>query len=635
MKSPRLLGVLLISLLVAAPAVVFADDERQQVRELIDELTDDIDPELKTLGYQAIGHVGSDEQRESLEEFQDARQESERMAVGVSMIMSGHDDGVQYTAEQLLEFSQLQEPLVALGAHLSEQQLVELFEELVEEAEGQQREQVFSHLARYRGEPYQVLADQLTADDEQLRSEALEAMVATAGEPALEVAERLAGHRDADIRARQLEIADAVGDRSDLDEQVVELLEAATTDADKDIQRGAAARLVERGQQHGVDWFTDRLPDQEPDERVESLELLLEHDAQGNLDEIRPLLEEVEMALAEDDEREHEWQLLYEFAATDADSELVDDLQEKFGSTDFEDRIASVRSLGRTGYADVQQQLTDGLGEGRSDIRRFCARGIGQLGDTQLIPRLRTALQSETDTEVRLEVIDALAKMPDASAAQALRFHVNDDDAEIREAIVEALGQLALPESVQALEMLVRDRDSSVGWNAFVTLAELDEDRAQNHLRTALQNPPDDFGDYIEPTELSEEGRQMLYEEILTHSTSRVYSVAIDHAVAYPQQLMPVVRDLAAGDDIREAARHRLVQLLIDDDSEENIALLGQIIDHHGGESAADLAGWYFARQPTGALEDTFSRIVDTHDSDDDPTARYISSNIALLGLDE
>lgn len=636
MKWSRLIFILAF-VLASTAASAAASEYTEETRELADDLVEQPDPQLQAAAFLAIGHIGTAEQRESLEQYKDQGGQQERLAVATALLSAGDSEAATFAAEQVLEAHDTRGALEEMSIHLSDEQLVEVVDAAVDEANPSQRDEIFALLATRTGPLYDHLAQRLKADDEDERQAALEAVEATAGTQALEVASELGDHPDAEVRAQIFDLVEAVGIRSDLESTVVELLEGLTGDADEELQYRAARELVALGEDRGVEFLLGRLAEMEPQRRVESMEWLVEHDAEADIDEIRPMIVEIERAQAADDDvdRDHEWQLLHELAATDYDSDLYDELREKFTSTKFEERIASVRSLGRTGRSEVKQQLLDGLGEGRADIRQFSARGLGQLGDPDVLPDLQTALRSETDQDVRLELIDAVGQIRDEQSVNVLQFLVMDDDPELQMAIVDALGEIGLPETARALRMLVgRSHNNEVAWNAYMTLLELDPVEARNHTGSALRNLPDDFGERIEPDELTDEAVELLYEGILSHTARSVYGVGVRHAVAYPETVMPVARGVLTSDDLDEEARRELTVLIADRAEDADLARFQRIVQSYEGEPAAELAGWYLAQSGSEAFEETFEYIVEARDLDDDPTLRYVIASLALAHME-
>lgn len=637
MKWSHRICIALAALVLAAPAhTAMASESDDDIQVMLGELTEHLDPDLQSAGFFAIGHIGTSDQQSSLDEVETLRGAQEKLARGAAMVLAGDDQGTEIVAGQLLETTDTRQALVELSAHLSTDQLQQAIDTALddEDAERRHREQMFGFMATDTGPLYQNLADRLTSSAQQTRQAALEAINETAGAKTLEVAEQLLGHHDAEIRHQAIDIIDAVGVYAEVRDDIVELLQRMVGDADQDNVDAAARRLVRLGEQQGVDTLVGRLSEMDDQQRVDTLEYLLKFDITADLSEVRPLIEDAETDIAMGEDREQEWQLLYELAATNADDQLYDELREMFSSTDFADRIASVRSLARTQRPEAQQLLIRGLGEGRSDIRRFSARGLGQLASTEALSELRSAVRSEGDQETKIEMILAIGQIRDDQSANVLRFMVNERDPEVKMAVIEALGEIQLPETVSSLELLLRDRDRDISWKAFMTLLNVDPDRAQNHLTSALQNPPEDFQDLIAPRELSDDARQMLYEEILSHNTSRVYSVGINDALTHRDLLMPLVREMVRSGDIRDEARKQMVYALITEQNDEDLALVERVVaDHQDDTAAAEYAGWYLVRNASSAFEETFEQLMGLLE-DDDETPMYIIVRSALERID-
>lgn len=606
---------------VAAPAT--ASDSADEARQIAAELAEHADPEVRVAALAAIGYLGDDELRQQLEIAQSADRTRERLAAGVGMILSGDDGGTAFAAEQLREASDVDETLRELSGLLTDEQLDALIAAALRDASDDQRAEIFGFLAAHSGPLYDRLTSYLTGGDAETRSQALEAVVEHAREETLEVAESLRTHSDPEVRRQLFAITERLQHRRDLRNSLIELLQRAMGDSSPELSQKAARQLVVLGEESGAETLVGVLSGATPDRRVEVAKFLLEHDASADFDAIQPLIEQAEQS--GDDDRELERRVLYELAATNATPEFADELIEKFSSTDFDDRLVSVRSLGRLGTDEARDLLVRGLGEGRSDIRLYSARGLGHIADPDTLGRLRSALTSERDQEVRLQLVDTVGQIDDAAATSVLRFLVTDDDPDVRMAIIDALDEIGLPESVQALEMLNRDRDSEISWRAFVALLRVDPQRAKNHIGSALRRPPAGFADELDPSTLSTTGREVLYEGLLSHSTSRVWSVGVEGVATHRDLLMPVAAEVVLSGGIEEPVRHRLLHLLAAGE-EVDEALFGRVATGYPQEAAARYAVWMMAQQPSSAFEDALDELVE---STGDESAIRIAAMVA------
>ena len=626
MKCSRMMALFLATLVSGAALPAVASERTDEVQETAQALTEHRDPAVRAAALIAIGHVGTAEQRELLANFHSASSSDERLAAGAAQILAGDRQAVAFTAEQLLESRETYEATRNLAVLLPDDQVLAVVEAALNDAEAGDRRDLFRFLGAQKGALYDALTGRLTAGDEEVRKAALQAVVYTAREDTLGVAENLIGHRDASIRRQSLNIISPLAARPDLRAKAVELLTRLSEDGDDEIKLGAAKRLVELGEYKGAEILVGTLSAAEPDGRVETLEFLVANDARGNLSILRPLIEEVE---ADDGDRQRERELLYELAATDADQDFIDDLRQKYGSTHFDERLVAFHALGRTGRDEVRSMLEQNLGAGRTDLRRLSARGLGHLGNPESLGPLRSALSGERDLDVRLALIEAIGRIRDAQSVQVLRFLVTDRDPQIKLAIIDAFENLALPEASQGLELLLRDRDSNVQWRAFLVLLQLDPERASRHMNSALRSPPDTFSGDIDPYQLTSQARSSLYETMLAHNGSRVRATAAEHGTVHRNVLLPVVRKTVLSDRIEADVRRDLVHLLITEGDDDDLAIFQRVITRYSGEPAAEAAAWHLAANPSSAFEETFTTLI----GDDDEQAETVLAIIGRLGL--
>ena len=625
--SRPLTAILVISLSLlgtTATATASESDSTDTLSDNLAEVIDEGDAALRSVALVALGQYGTSEHQEVFDDHKSASGEPERLATAAGLVLAGDSAAMAFAAEQLLAASSTYEALRQFSVYLPQEQLSQLIAEALSDASASDRRDIFRFQAAQRGAIYEHLGNQLTNSDEQVRNTAREALVHTADKATLDILEGLSGHGDAAIRGQLLEFTDTLSKRSDLREAVVELLEAASRDDDDQLQRRAARQLVELGEARGAEVLIGALAGADSDDRVELLEFLLQHDIQAQFDQIRPLIEAVEAA--EDEDRERERQLLYELAATNADDAFFNDLREKFSSTYFDERLVSVRSLGRTGRDDAFDLLLRGLGEGRTDIRRYSARGLGQLEKSEGLTHLRGALTSESDEDVRLEIIEAVSRIQDVQSAQVLRFLVTHNDPAVRMAVVKGLDTIDLPETTSALEHMLQDRDFDIQWRAFLTLLRVEPNQARPHIRSTLRNPPDTFANDIDPHSLTRSARQALYEPILTHDTNRVRSAGLEHAVAHRDVLLPVARELITSEGLDPNVRRNLVHLLIAERDEEDIETLIKVVSDFPSEPGAEVAAWYLRAHLTSDVKELFEELAD----EEDPSVMGLLATIAL-----
>ena len=102
--------------------------------------------------------------------------------------------------------------------------------------------------------------------------------------------------------------------------------------------------------------------------------------------------------------------------------------------------------LGKRSTRALERCLADNAD---AHLRALCAGMLGTLGDRSALPALHAAL-GDWETEVRLEVIRALAKLPaDQSVDPLLALYGRDDEeTTVRQAILRTLGAIGHPKGV-------------------------------------------------------------------------------------------------------------------------------------------------------------------------------------------
>src|SRR5262249_5893245 len=105
--------------------------------------------------------------------------------------------------------------------------------------------------------------------------------------------------------------------------------------------------------------------------------------------------------------------------------------------------------LGKRSTRALERCLADNADAG---LRALCAGMLGTLGDRSALPALHAAL-GDWETEVRLEVVRALRKMPADQSVDPLLplFGRADEEASVRQAILRTLGAIGSPKAVAFL----------------------------------------------------------------------------------------------------------------------------------------------------------------------------------------
>ncbi len=115
-----------------------------------------------------------------------------------------------------------------------------------------------------------------------------------------------------------------------------------------------------------------------------------------------------------------------------------------------------ILNLGKRGTLALARCLSDNVD---ANLRMTCGMLLGELGDPRALPALVGALE-DWEPAVRAEVIDALAKIPDASSLDPLvkLYRRKDEDAGNRARLLATLGALSQPRAVALLRAELRKK---------------------------------------------------------------------------------------------------------------------------------------------------------------------------------
>ncbi len=626
MKWSQSVATVLCLLLVGVGASAVAQERAEEGRQGAESLTEHADPEVRAAALVALGRSGTADDRARLEEAKVADAPEERLAAGLGLMLAGDRQAAAFTAEQISENRQSYDALRRASAILGSGATATLVRALLAEPEPALRRDVYRFLASQSGELYGLLGAEIRQSEAEIRQMARQALVFAARAETLELATALLGDRDAELRREGLRLVEALQHRRDLRAQIVEILEGALQDRDSEVQEGAARQLAALGERSGVDVLVDRLGTQETSERIATARFLLQNSPRVQISAMRPILEGLD---PDGDDAQEERELLYELAATSRDTDLTAELTGLFRSDIFEDRLVAAGALGRTGDSGAISLLTGGLFEGQSAIRLRSARSLGHLGDPEALGQLRRAVTSERDKEVRLAAIEAIGRIRDERSVQVLRFLVTDNDREIKAAVTDALEATGLPAASQGLEVLLRDRNLDIQWRAFLALLSINPEAAQRHINQALRNPPETFGNDLNPYTMTESARSAIYSRLFSHSGSRVRTVAAQHASIHRDVLLPAARQAVVDSSIHRDLRSELVHLLVAAGEEDDLARLDRVMRNFAGEPAATVAAWAIAERAGSAFEASFRGFI----ARDDSVAKAIAA-YALIAMD-
>jgi HEAT repeat protein/DNA polymerase III delta prime subunit len=150
-------------------------------------------------------------------------------------------------------------------------------------------------------------------------------------------------------------------------------------------------------------------------------------------------------------------------------------------------RRRATEALGKIKDTQAVQALIQALNHEDSSVRWSAAEALGEIRDTQAVQALIQAL-NDKNSSVRWRSADALGKIKDTQAVQALIQALNDEDSYMRRRATEALGKIKDTQAVQALIRALNDEDSYMRWSAAEALGEIKDTQAVPYLIHTLND---------------------------------------------------------------------------------------------------------------------------------------------------
>ncbi|MFW5967488.1 MAG: HEAT repeat domain-containing protein, partial [Persicimonas sp.] len=407
-----------------------------------------------------------------------------------------------------------------------------------------------------------------------------------------------------EVRADGVELAIALTSRSGGHDAAEEALEKAVDDASTEIAEKAARHLVEQGDKSAADTLAERLANlEEDDDKRDLARFLVEHGATVSKSTAESLKE------SEDDElTQLGWQL---HAIIDGDA-IFDELEKKFGSTNYDDRLIAVKALGHIDRPGAYKMLEKGLFEGRAEFRKESIEGLKRLAHPRTIPALKKALNDEQDKEVLLKVIDAISRIDDDQSLNLLRFKTTTNDREVKMAIIKAIRRLGDPDGVRPLRVMSQDRNLDIRWEAFLTTLELDRERGLSQLDSQLRNPPEGFMSDIE--ELDAPVRDEVIAHVLENGDSDARGAALATARTVVESQFDTYRKLAEDSQAPENVRREALLALIERNDKEDLSTFEEVAGDSRAKKIARLAAWTLAARGGEDQEDAFEELSESDD---------------------
>lgn len=604
----------------ASAAAEIDDDLRETLEEQIEPFEEGDNAEAKQAALMTRALLDGAEARESLEEHaEDGDDARVRLGAAMGLWLTGDAGALDTLGDELVDDRRLYVTLRQVTFVLPEDKKVELLRRIVRDAEDRRREDALRYLAQQDGALYGSLEDYLTDSDDALRKSAVKAALFTKRDRAGEFASSMVEPTQPEaVRAEGVDLAIALTSRSGGHDAAEEALAKAVDDASSEIAVKAARHLLEHGDKSGADRLEERLANLEEDEdKRELARFLVEHGATVSKSTAESLKASEDTELT---------QLGWQFLASTNGDEVFDELEEKFGSTNYDDRLIAVKALGHIDEAGAIKLLEKGLFEGRVEFRMESIEGLRRLAHPRSLPALKKALNDERDKEVLLKVIDTISRIDDDQALNLLRFKTTTNDREIKLAIIKAIRRLGDPDGVRPLRVLGQDRNLEIRWEAFLTTLELDRERGLSQLESQLRNPPEGFMSDIE--ELDASVRDEIIAHVLRHGDSDARGAALATARTIVESQLDTYRDLVRDSQAPENVRREALLGLIEQNDEDDLTIFEEVAQDLSVEEVARLAAWTLAARGGEEQEESFEVLAERDDEPLNAIAAWGMANV-------
>ncbi len=133
------------------------------------------------------------------------------------------------------------------------------------------------------------------------------------------------------------------------------------------------------------------------------------------------------------------------------DPRYVDALTQILQGTELSLTVLAAWALGRIGDKQAREALREGLNSDYRSIRAHCARALGALSDTRIVPELLERLNHETDIGLRMAYASSLGSIPAPEGIQP-----------IMDLLLEIDNQGARNELALSLARIVGDEQQSI-----------------------------------------------------------------------------------------------------------------------------------------------------------------------------
>lgn len=594
----RRLSVLAIflSLFVSASSAQakLSSKQKDELQGYITKFAETTDAEVKHAMFLVRGVVADKADRKTLLALESNEDPQVRLGAKLAAVLSGDKKAHPRVAKELIaqgaDFGLLRRAL----APLPDADELGVVEWILKNGKPEHARGVFEYLGTTQGKLFAKLLDALGSPEKKWRELAAKTVIERGREDALPTVERLLKAKDEKVRWDAIQVAVAFSKRPDTLADAKRLLSVAVNDASARNKERAARRLVELKDRAGAPVLMEvAKAAKTPAATASILGFLIENDVDPGASAVAGWLDSDNKTLK---------MRAYQVTAMSKDAKFVDKLLEMYGSTEFDDRLIAVQSLGYTRSAKASKPLTMSLFEARQDIRAAAADSLVVLARADTLDALKRSLQGERDKKIKLRVVDAIGAIGGKTGLQVLRFQVTNNDVELKARTVEAIRAMGLKEGAKALDILLRDRNTDVQWRAFLATLALDATAAKAHFATMFRNPPAGFLADIEA--LDDSRYKLVINHLLESGTGSPRDAAIN-AVKRAGTHDQTLYEIAMSSFADSGTRKDLVRFFGSRAKRKDLTVL-ETIARGKDPTLARLAAWMLTRHPSKGLEASY-----------------------------
>lgn len=593
-----------VSLLAIAgdAAAKLSPSQKEELAGYAEKLAEVQDPEAQQGTLLLRGLIASSKERKEIAALESSEDARTRLTAKLALVLAGDRKAAATAADEIEQQGGTYGLLRSGTAPMPDDDEVKVIKELLDGAKPPVAKDVYRYLAEQRGDLFELALDALESSDDQKRALAARALVDAGRADVLERTEKLLDAKDENVRREAVQLVLAFSKLpAHLTDARAQLRKAAN-DASPKIKEAAARRLVELNDKGAAKTLIEiAKAEEKPAGAAAVLGFLVENDAKVAFGSLSTFLESDD---AQVKLRGHQ------LAAATGEKPFIDKLVEMYGSTEFEDRLLAVQSIGYSDDSRAGNILSQSLFEARTDIRKAAAVGLAQYANESTLPALKRAMTGERDKQIKLHVVDAVGAVGGQQALNLLRFQVTTNDLELKKRLIEAIRATGMKSGARALDILYNDRNSEVQWRAFLAAMELDRSVATPLFSRVFRNPPAGF--LADVDALDPAGRKLIYEYLLTEATGSARDKAAAESMRRGE-FDDVIYELATKSSTDTSLRRDIVNHLGNRGTKTDLVILERIA-RAKNPSLAHLAAWMLTRHPSKSLEASYRGYVASKD---------------------